>query len=29
MFAATDAAFGSEEKLTLFIAEWKKYWKNM
>ena len=28
MFAATDAAFGSEEKLTLFIAEWKKFWKN-
>ena len=28
MFAATDAAFGSEEKLKLFVAEWKKFWEN-
>lgn len=29
MFAATDAAFGSDEKLKLFVAEWRKFWKNM
>lgn len=29
MFAATDAAFGSDEKLKLFVTEWKKFWKNM
>ena len=28
MHKATEAAFGSAEKLDEFIAEWKKYWKN-
>ena len=25
---ATKAAFGSEERLNLFVLEWKKFWKN-
>lgn len=25
---ATNAAFGSEERLNLFVLEWKKFWKN-
>jgi hypothetical protein len=27
MHAATDKAFGSPEKLELFVEEWAKYWK--
>ena len=27
--AATDAAFGSDERLKLFIREWKSFWQNM
>jgi hypothetical protein len=27
--AATDAAFGSDERLKLFISEWKRFWQNM
>ncbi len=26
---ATDAAFGSDERLKLFISEWKRFWQNM
>ena len=28
MRRATSAAFGNEDRLRLFIAEWKKFWKN-
>ncbi len=27
--AATDAAFASDERLKLFISEWKRFWQNM
>jgi hypothetical protein len=27
--AATDAAFGTTERLVLFITEWKRFWQNM
>ena len=29
MSAATDAAFGSDDKLKLFITEWKKFWEEL
>lgn len=29
MFLATAAAFGTRDNLELFVAEWKKFWKDM
>ena len=29
MFRATAEAFGNKETMEKFVAEWKKYWKDM